>query len=104
MFVLQRGSYCAAKMEYSYGRRAQSTTYSLHWKDIAIIETELIEEAVTEAIAAIQDWAQQGYTGERWQIEGRGLQSAQYQEISPNPIADQSAQAIANSFVKVFPY
>lgn len=74
MFVLRKGSYFAAQFEYSYGRRAQSVTQTLHWKDVAIIEIDSLEEAITEASKAIQDWRNQGFTAERWQLEGRGRQ------------------------------
>ncbi|MEM8604442.1 MAG: hypothetical protein AAGF24_11485 [Cyanobacteria bacterium P01_H01_bin.121] len=74
MFVLQRGAYAAAKMEYSDGRRAQSVTQTLHWKDVAIIDTELLQEAVSEAQAAINEWQRQGFTAKRWRVEGRGSQ------------------------------
>lgn len=72
MFVLQKGYYVAAKMEYSYSRRAQSVTQALHWKDVAIINTDSMEEAIAESGSAIQEWKNQGFTAERWRIEGRG--------------------------------
>ena len=74
MFVLQKGSYVAAKMEYSYGRRAQSVTQTLHWKDVATIDTNSLLEAITESSTAIQEWKSQGFTAERWRIEGRRKQ------------------------------
>ena len=73
-FVLRKGSYSAATLEYSYGRRAQSVTKILRWKDTAIIEADSLEEAITVASKAIQDWQNQGFTAERWRIEGRGKQ------------------------------
>ena len=77
MFVLQRGSYSPAKMEYSYGRRAQSVTHTLQWRDVAIIDTENLTEAIAEARQCVADWNLPG----RWRIEGRGKNIKICQEL-----------------------
>lgn len=92
MFVLQKGIYCIAKMEYSYGRRAQSVTQTLHWKDVAIIDTDSIQEAVDEAIAAIREWRPRGITADIWRIEGRGSQAGQSHDLQPYEIYQQEAK------------
>jgi hypothetical protein len=87
-FVLRRGSYSAAKMEYSYGRRAQSTVYSLHWADVATIDTPDLQDAVDEALAALTEWSSTdpSIATARWQLEGRGVNSGFCQEISRGEI------------------
>lgn len=73
MFVLRSGADELAKMEHSYGRRAQSTVRTLRWRDVAAIDTDDLDVAIGEATAAICDWVKQGVrTNCRWQLEGRG--------------------------------
>jgi hypothetical protein len=82
-FVLQRGAYLPAKMEYSYARRAQSVTKTLQWIDTAILEVPTAEEAIETAATCISEWKAQGFRSERWRLEGRGAAAGQYYEVTP---------------------
>lgn len=82
MFVLRRGNDEVINQEYSYGRRAQSTVRSLRWRDVAAIDTDCVDTAVSEASAAIEEWASRGYTAEKWALEGRGGQCRIQMELS----------------------
>ena len=62
-YILERGSYQAASLGYTYARRAQSVTQTLRWRQVAIIDAENITEAVEEATLAIAQWSDQGFTG-----------------------------------------
>jgi hypothetical protein len=82
-YILERGSYQAASLGYSYARRAQSVAQTLRWHQVAIIDAENITEAVEEATLAIAQWSGQGFTGPRWRVEGRGAAIHENQEIYP---------------------
>jgi len=86
VFVLRRGIYQVSKQEYSYGRRAQSTIRTLQWRDVAIIETDKLEEAIAESQAAIAQWKPQGFTADRWQVEGRGKNVMESAEVAIDPM------------------
>jgi hypothetical protein len=82
-FVIQRGAYRPAKLEYSYGRRAQSVTETLQWIDSAIISAETPQDALAIASETIQAWKQQShvFAASRWRVEGRGMYATFAKEI-----------------------
>lgn len=81
MFVLRKGNYETSPQEYSYARRAQSTVKTLQWRDVATVNTDDIDEAISISKTAIAEWAKQKFTAERWCIEGRGTMAGYLQEI-----------------------
>ena len=73
----------APSLEHSYSRRAQSTVRTLRWRQVALIDTENLNEALEESIAALRDWEEQKYGIRRfrWKVEGIGASAGVEKEI-----------------------
>jgi hypothetical protein len=84
MFLLTKGIYKVVKLDYSYSRRAQSTVRSLHWQQIATIDTDDLNEAINEA----NDYLKAIPPSERWKLEGIGKMAGIEHELKNSYTTD----------------